>query len=108
MLEMLANVNLDKDLGVLAAKGRVIVIGNRGRVEIDARQTMPKESAILGMQIWAATPEEVRQTHAAIGAALGSGVLKPVIGRELPLDAAPDAHRAVLEDPATGKVVLTM
>ena len=108
VLEMLANVNLDKDLGVLAAKGRVIVIGNRGRVEIDARQTMPKESAILGMQIWAATPEEVRQTHAAIGAALASGVLKPVIGRELPLEAAPDAHRAVLEDPATGKVVLTM
>jgi NADPH:quinone reductase len=108
ILEMLANVNLDRDLGVLAPKGRVIVIGNRGRVEIDARQTMAKESAILGMQLWAATPEETRQTHAAIGAALASGVLKPVVGRELPLEAAPEAHRAVLENSATGKIVLTM
>jgi NADPH:quinone reductase len=108
ILEMLANMNLDRDLGVLAPKGRVIVIGNRGRVEIDARQTLAKESAILGMQLWAATPEETRQTHAAIGAALASGVLKPVVGRELPLEAAPEAHRAVLENSATGKIVLTM
>jgi NADPH:quinone reductase len=108
ILEMLANVNLDKDLGVLAPKGRVIVVGNRGRVEIDARQTMAKESAILGMQLWAASPEEIRQTHAAIGAALATGVLKPTIGRELPLASAPEAQRAVMEDAATGKIVLTM
>ncbi len=108
ILEMLANVNLDKDLGVLAAKGRVIVVGNRGRVEIDARQTMARESAILGMQLWAASPEETRQTHAAIGAALATGVLKPAIARELPLASAPEAHRAVMEDAATGKIVLTM
>jgi len=108
ILEMLANVNLDKDLGVLASKGRVIVIGNRGRVDIDPRQTMAKESAILGMQLWAASPEEMRQTHAAIGAALLTGVLKPAVGRELPLEAAPEVHRAVLEENATGKIVLTM
>jgi NADPH:quinone reductase len=108
ILEMLANVNLDKDLGVLAARGRVIVVGNRGRVEIDARQTMAKETSILGMLLWAATPEETRQTHAAIGAALVSGVLRPTVGRELPLASAPEAHRAVLEDAAAGKIVLTM
>jgi NADPH2:quinone reductase len=101
-------VNLDKDLGVLAARGRVIVVGNRGRVEIDARQTMAKETSILGMLLWAATPEETRQTHAAIGAALVSGVLRPTVGRELPLASAPEAHRAVLEDAAAGKIVLTM
>ena len=36
ILEMLANVNLDHDLTVIAPGGRVVVIGNRGRVEIDA------------------------------------------------------------------------
>ncbi len=35
--EMLANVNLDKDLKLLAENGRVAVIGNRGRIEIDPR-----------------------------------------------------------------------
>jgi NADPH2:quinone reductase len=108
ILEMLANVNLDADLGLLAAKGRVVIIGNRGRAEIDPRQTMSKESAVLGTTLWAATPEEYRQTHAALGAALATGVLKPTVGRELPLEAASEAHRAILEDSATGKIVLTM
>ena len=34
VLEMLANVNLGKDLRVLAQAGRVVVIGSRGPVEI--------------------------------------------------------------------------
>ena len=40
ILEMLANVNLDHDLTVIAPGGRIVVIGNRGRVEIDARKIM--------------------------------------------------------------------
>src|SRR5882672_6150446 len=38
VLEMAAHINLDKDLGLLANRGRIVVIGNRGRVEIEARQ----------------------------------------------------------------------
>jgi NADPH2:quinone reductase len=105
---MLANVNLDRDLTLLGPKGRVVVIGNRGRVEIDPRQTMGKETAILGTTLWSTTPEEYVQIHAALVAALGSGVLRPVVGRELPLDQAAEAHRAILADRAVGKIVLTM
>ena len=43
VLEMLANVNLDHDLDVLARNGRVVVIGNRGRVEIDPRKAMARD-----------------------------------------------------------------
>ena len=32
---MLANVNLAKDLTLLAKFGRVVVIGSRGKIEID-------------------------------------------------------------------------
>ena len=42
MLEMLANVNLDRDLDVLAFRGRVMVVGNRGRIEIDPRKIMSR------------------------------------------------------------------
>ncbi len=108
ILEMLANVNLDRDLTLLAPKGRVVVIGNRGRIEIDPRLTMGKELAILGTTLWSTTSDEYRQTHAGLVAALESGVLRPVIGRELALEEAPEAHRAVLEDRAAGKIVLTM
>jgi NADPH2:quinone reductase len=108
VLEMLANVNLDRDLALLAPKGRVVVIGNRGRIEIDPRQTMGKESAILGTTLWSTTPEEYVQIHAALVAALESGVLRPIVGRELPLADAAEAHRAILADRAVGKMVLTM
>lgn len=108
VLEMLANVNLDRDLTLLAPKGRVVVIGNRGRVEIDPRLTMGKETAILGTTLWSTTPQEYTQIHAALVAALESGVLRPVVGRELPLEQAAEAHRAILADRAVGKIVLTM
>jgi NADPH2:quinone reductase len=43
IMEMAAHINLGKDLTVLAKRGRVIVIGNRGPVEINARDTMARD-----------------------------------------------------------------
>ena len=37
IVEMLANVNLGRDLTILAKRGRVVIIGSRGRVEIARR-----------------------------------------------------------------------
>ena len=56
ILEMLANANLGRDLPILAPKGRVVVIGSRGPVEIDARHTMTRDASILGMSMWNASP----------------------------------------------------
>ncbi len=95
VLEMAAHVNLDKDLGLLAPRGRVVVIGNRGRVEIDARQTMGRDAAILGMTLFNATEADLVSIHAALGAGLANGSLNPVVGREIPLADAAAAHRAV-------------
>src|SRR5262245_54284719 len=52
IIEMAAHVNLDRDLGLLAKFGRVVVVGNRGRVEIDARQAMGRDASILGMTLF--------------------------------------------------------
>jgi NADPH2:quinone reductase len=106
ILEMLANVNLGRDLEVLAIGGRVVVIGSRGEVTVDPRLTIGRESTILGMYIWGATPKETLSLHAALGAGLANGTLKPVVGRELPLAEAPQAHRDIMEQKAYGKIVL--
>ena len=106
VLEMLANVNLERDLEVLALRGRVMVVGNRGRVEIDPRKMMGKDGTILGMTMFNATPEDQRMIHAALGAGLENGTLKPVIGREMPLTQAVQSHGAVMEPGAHGKLVL--
>jgi NADPH:quinone reductase len=106
ILEMLANVNLDRDLGVLAKGGRVVVIGSRGTVEINPRQAMTRDAAILGMTLFNTSPQELAGIHAALGAGLEAGTLRPVVGRELPLAEAARAHEEVLKPGAHGKIVL--
>ena len=106
VLEMLANVNLDRDLEIVAPRGRVVVIGNRGRVEIDPRKAMGKDASILGMTLFNTTREEFLEIHAGLAAGLENGSLRPVIGKELPLEQAAQAHVAVMEPGAFGKIVL--
>lgn len=107
VLEMAAHINLDKDLAVLARHGRIVVIGNRGRVEIDPRGAMGKDAAILGMTLFNSPPNEIAGMHAAIVAGLTNRTLNPIVGREFPLADAALAHHAVMEPGAFGKIVLT-
>jgi NADPH2:quinone reductase len=106
ILEMLANVNLGKDLNVLARGGRVVVIGSRGTVEIDPRATMGRDASILGMSLLNASQQELASIHAALVAGLENGTLRPIVGQEMPLGDAPRAHQAVMEPGAYGKIVL--
>jgi NADPH2:quinone reductase len=106
VIEMLANVNLDTDLTILARHGRIVVVGNRGRVEIDPRKAMAKEAAILGMALWNTAEDELARIHEGLGRGFANGTLTPVVGRELPLADAAGAHQLVLAAGARGKVVL--
>jgi NADPH2:quinone reductase len=106
VLEMLANVNLDKDLGVLAQRGRVVIVGNRGTVTIDPRQTMGKDSSIIGMSLNNVTPEESKEIHAALAAGFEDGSLVPVVSQQFALADAPKSHEAVMSPGAAGKIVL--
>ncbi|XP_029473895.1 quinone oxidoreductase isoform X3 [Rhinatrema bivittatum] len=55
IIEMLSNINLSNDLQLLSYGGRVIVVGARGPVEIHPRDTMAKESSIIGVALFSAT-----------------------------------------------------
>ena len=106
VLELLANVNLAKDLAILAKRGRVVVIGSRGTIEIDPRATMTRDTSILGMSMMNTTEEERVSIHSALVAGLENGTLRPIVGREMPLADAARAHAAVMEPGAYGKIVL--
>jgi NADPH2:quinone reductase len=108
IIEMAAHINLDRDLSLLAKHGTVVVVGNRGRTEIDARQAMGRNAAILGMTLFNATESDLAEIHAALVAGLTNGTLSPVVGREIPLADAARAHAAVMEPGALGKTVLTV
>lgn len=106
IIEMLANVNMGRDLPILAQRGRLVVVGNRGTAEIDARHTMTKDAVIYGMSMWNASTEDVISIHSALVAGLENETLRPVINQEIPLAQAARAHVAVMAGDAHGKIVL--
>ena len=106
ILEMLADRNLGQDLALLARFGRVVVIGSRGTVEIDPREAMAREATILGMRLGHLAREEAQAVYAELARGLAEGALTPVVGRELPLARAAEAHEAVMRPPAYGNIVL--
>ena len=108
IVELLANENLGKDLTILAKGGRVAIIGSRGRVEIDPRDAMQRDVDLRGMVMPNTPPAELASIHAALVAGLENGTLRPVIGKEFPLADAAQAHQAVMEPGALGKIVLVL
>ncbi|KAM9789354.1 quinone oxidoreductase-like [Neosynchiropus ocellatus] len=109
IVEMLSDVNLSNDLHMLRNGGRVLVVGCRGSVEINPRDTMAKESSIIGVMLYSATVEEWKESAAFFFAGMEGGWLRPMVGAQYPLDKAAQAHHDIIECPgAAGKMVLTM
>ena len=106
IIEMLANVNLVKDLDLIAKRGRIVIVGNRGALELNPRSIMGKDATIVGFTNWNALPAELATAHAAIVAGMERSGYKPQIGKEMPLADAPRAHEDVLKPGAYGKIVL--
>ena len=107
IIEMLANKNLGKDLSVLAKKGRVVVIGSRGAIEINPRDTMARDADIRGTTLANTTEQEYREMYVALSAGLENGTLRPVVGQKIPLAEAKRAHEEVMKPSgAYGKIVL--
>ncbi|CAH1272647.1 CRYZ [Branchiostoma lanceolatum] len=109
IIEMLANVNLEKDLELLARHGRVGVVGNRGPTEINARAAMTKETSIIGVMLYHMDAKELGETMSALYAGFTQGTLNPVVGKEYSLEQTPQAHKDIIETKsAMGKVVITI
>lgn len=106
VLEMLANLHLDRDMDILAKGGHLVVIGSRGRIEIDPRKTMAKELNLHGLMLMNASARESGEIYAGIERALLQGKIKPVIGQRYPLEEAPQAHRDIIESAHQGKIIL--
>jgi len=106
VIEMLANVNLQRDIELLRPRGRIVVVGSRGTIEIDPRSLMSKNGTVTGMTLLEISDEERSEIYAAIGAGLKAEILAPIVGRSFPLSEAAAAHSAILEPGSYGKIVL--
>ena len=108
VIEMLANVNLVRDLDLLAKRGRIVIVGNRGALELNPRAIMAKDATVSGLTMWNATAAELATAHAAIVAGMERSGYRPQVGKELPLSEAPRAHEEVMKPGAFGKIALVM
>ncbi|XP_043235805.1 quinone oxidoreductase-like isoform X2 [Amphibalanus amphitrite] len=107
ILEMLANVNLATDLTLLRFRGRVVVIGSRGSIQIDPRLTMGPETSIMGCALAAVTKEEWEELDLRIGEGLEAGWMTPIVDKTYPLEQAGRAHEDIINSAgARGNIVL--
>ncbi len=106
IIEMLANVNLQKDFDVLAMFGRITVVGNRGSLDFNPRVIMGKDASVFGMALYNAPQQDFDEIHVAIQDGLIKGYLNPIISHTFPLSEAAMAHREVIESKSQGKIVL--
>lgn len=108
IIEMLANHNLDQDLKALAFGGRVAVIGNRGTVEVNPRDLMARDAAVMGVALANIKPAELSRIAKAMLPLFERGVLVPVIRQEYALTELAQAHEDVLKSGAQGNLVIVI
>lgn len=109
IIEMLANENLSNDLKLLSYGGRVVVVGCRGPIKINPRDTMAKETSIIGVSLFSSTKEEFQQFADILQAGMEKGWVKPVIGSEYPLEKVAQAHEDIIHGSGkTGKMILLL
>lgn len=106
IVEMLANVNLARDLTMIAMRGRVVVIGSRGSLDFNPRLTMARDASVLGMSLMNALPEDWTAACWGVNEGLHNGTLRPIVRSVLPLSDAPKAHELIMERGARGKIIL--
>ncbi|XP_075566217.1 quinone oxidoreductase-like isoform X2 [Pelecanus crispus] len=86
---------------------KIKVVGCRGPIEINPRDTMSKESSIIGVSLFLATEEERHECATALLDGIEAGWLKPIVGSEYPLEKVAKAHEDIIHSSgARGKMVL--
>jgi putative PIG3 family NAD(P)H quinone oxidoreductase len=104
---------LARNVEVLAANGRLSVIGLQGgtRAELDLGRLHAKRGAIIATSLRARPADEkaaiVASTREHVWPLVEDGTVRPVVDRVLPMAEAAEAHRLVEGGSHVGKVLLT-
>jgi putative PIG3 family NAD(P)H quinone oxidoreductase len=104
---------LARNVGALAAGGRLVIIGLQGGVkaELDINALLRKCAAVIATSLRGRPAAEKAAIIAAVREhvwpLVESGLVKPVVHRTFPLAAAADAHRELEASTNIGKVLLT-
>lgn len=107
VIELNASENLAKDLQIVGANSRIVVVGGFGTVEIRPSDTLLNETSIVGMSLIRA--ESDVECMNAVRAGVETGWVQPVVWKVLALNDTAKAHEELLKNKGCrGKIVLTV
>ena len=112
ILDIMGASYLGRNLGALAAWGRLVLLATRGgsRGEIDLGLMMHKRASIVAATLRSRTTEEKAEVVAAtrdhIWPLIRAGQVVPVICAKLPMADAAQAHRLLDDGSHIGKILL--
>jgi putative PIG3 family NAD(P)H quinone oxidoreductase len=112
VLDMIAGDYVQKNLDVLAPRGRVVIIATQGgrSAQIDFVAVMARRSTITGSMLrpqsvaFKAQIKDQLLTH--VWPLFESGKLRPIVDCVLPFTAAPEAHARMESSEHIGKILL--
>lgn len=84
------------------------MIGNRGTVDINPRDLMARDAAVMGVALANVKPAELCRIAQAMLPQFEKGVLKPVVRKEYALSELSQAHEDVLKSGAQGNLVIVL
>jgi putative PIG3 family NAD(P)H quinone oxidoreductase len=112
ILDIMGASYLARNLAALATDGRLVIIGRQGgsRAELDLGVLQGKRASVHATTLRSRPAEQKAKVVAAVRDSvwplIGTGQVKAVIDRELPMTQAPQAHRAMAASEHIGKILL--
>jgi putative PIG3 family NAD(P)H quinone oxidoreductase len=112
VLDIMGAAYLSRNVDVLAADGRLVVIGLQGgaSAELDLNTLLRKRASVHATSLRARPLAQKAAICAAVEAGLWplvtAGRVRPVVHASYPMDQVADAHRAVAASEHVGKVLL--
>ncbi|MGI5338939.1 NAD(P)H-quinone oxidoreductase [Streptomyces sp. CA-181903] len=113
VLDIMGAKYLDRNVDVLAANGRLAIIGLQGgrKAELDLGKLLTKRAAVMATALRSRPLAEKAAIIAAVREhvwpLVSGGRVRPVVDRTMPLRDAARAHRVVEDSSHVGKVLLT-
>jgi putative PIG3 family NAD(P)H quinone oxidoreductase len=115
ILDLLGASYLDRNIDAVAPDGRIIVIGFQGglKAELNFGKLMAKRAGVISTALRSRPVDGPSGKSAVVASVVenvwpmvADGRVRPIIGAELPVEQASDAHRLLESGDAHGKVLL--
>jgi putative PIG3 family NAD(P)H quinone oxidoreductase len=117
ILDIMGASYLDRNIDALASDGHLVIIGMQGGIkgELNIGKLLSKRAHVIGTTLRgrpttgsSSKSEVVAEVTRSVWPMIADGRVRPIIGAEIPIQDAAEAHQLLSAGKVTGKIVLTL